>query len=254
VITREPDFLGLEKTIRYGTYATTAATMAQGYDKFQRLVSKASGEATPLLSIALTRDFTGNILTHAEPAQAPVPAINYTNGYDGMSRLVSGEGSAESYDQLSNLVTQGQATYTYQNAQAAGSEQMRLASFNNGLGVTRSYAYDANGNPSSITNQFTSLSYDNLDHLRQVAYAQTDNYWYDELGLRVKRTENAGGTWAPTYTMYEGDDPLLVEKYTSPGRIQTTFNVMAGTTFSRPSGGSGEDRRPAHHAALRIIP
>ena len=40
--------------------------------------------------------------------------------------------------------------------------------------------------------------------------------------------ENAGGAWTTTYTLYDGDNPLLQEVYTAAGRIQTNFNVIVG--------------------------
>jgi hypothetical protein len=44
----------------------------------------------------------------------------------------------------------------------------------------------------------------------------------------VKKTENATGAWKTTYTMFDGDNPLMQEVYTASGRIQTTFNIIAG--------------------------
>jgi hypothetical protein len=103
---------------------------------------------------------------------------------------------------------------------------LRLATFKDSGGTSHAYSYDAGGNPTSIGNQFSALAYDALGHLRQVVYAQTDNYSYNDAGLRVKKTENATGAWKSTYTLYEGDNPLLQEVYTAAGRIQTTYNVI----------------------------
>ncbi len=44
--------------------------------------------------------------------------------------------------------------------------------------------------------------------------------------MRVKKTEDAGGTWKTTYTLFDGDNPLLQEIYGAAGRIQTTYNVI----------------------------
>ena len=232
LVTHEPDFLGLGKTIKYGSYSSPVASVAQTYDKFLRLLTILSSEATPNLNITSTRDFIGNVLSHSEPALAPVPAINNSYVYDGMTRLLSGEGIGETYDQLSNLTAQGASSYIYQNPSQSASDQMRLASFNNGSTLF-AYGYDANGNPTSITNRFSLLSYDNLNCLRQGVYSQTDNYWYDDAGLRVKKTENAGGTWKTTYTLYDGNNPLLQEVYTVSGRIQTAFNIILGGKIPR---------------------
>jgi RHS repeat-associated protein len=229
IITHEPDFLGLTKTIKYGDYASVVARMNHIYDKFLRVRTLISGESTPNLSITLTRDFIGRITSRVEPALSPAPAINNTYVYDGMDRLISGEGVSESYDELSNLITQGVATYVYQDPDDNSiNDQMRLATFNNGLGTAFGYVYDANANPTSVSNKFTSLSYDNLNALRQIVYSQTDNYWYNGAGLRVKKTENAAGTWKTIYTLFDGDNPLMQEVYTASGCIQTTFNIIVG--------------------------
>jgi RHS repeat-associated protein len=215
--------------IRYGSYTAVVGQMNYTYDKFLQVLTLISGETTPNLSILLTRDFIGRITSRIEPALIPAPAINYTYTYDGMDRLISGEDASNSYDELSNLVTQGVATYIYQDIDdSTSNDQMRLASFNNGRGTFNSYLYDANGNPTSISNRFTSLSYDYLNALRQIIYSQTDNYWYNDSMLRVKKTENAAGTWKTTYTMFDGDNPLMQEVYTASGRIQTTFNIIVG--------------------------
>ena len=224
VITIEPDFLGLTKEIKYGAYASPTGQMSHAYDKYLRLRLLHSNEATPYLDITLTRDFTGNIINRQEPALSPVPAIDYDYEYDGMNRLSSGEGDSETYDELSNLVTRGAATYQYQDPDEDGQDQMRLAKFNNG--TEYDYTYDANGNPTAVTNKFTSLSYDNLNSLRQIVHGQTDNYWYNSAGLRVKRTEDASGAWKTTYTLFEGDNILMQEVYTASGRIQTLFNIQ----------------------------
>ena len=95
-----------------------------------------------------------------------------------MNRLSSGEGPPKFYDELSNLVALGANSYIYQDPSESDlNDQMRLASFNNG--TVYEYTYDSNGNPITISNRFTSLSYDNLNALRQIVYGQTDNYWYD---------------------------------------------------------------------------
>ena len=116
---------------------------------------------------------------------SPAQAIDYDYLYDGMNRLSSGEDETNTYDEISNLVTKGTGKYQYQDPDEDNSDQMRLASFDNG--TQHSYTYDANGNPMAITNQFTSLSYDNLNMLRQIVHGQTDNYWYNSAGLRVKK-------------------------------------------------------------------
>jgi YD repeat-containing protein len=217
IITHEPDFLGLTNTIKYGDYGSPVCSVTHGYDKFLRVLTLLSSETNPYLNVTLTRDFIGNILSHQEPALSPVQAINNAYIYDGMTRLLSGEGSSQAYDELSSLVSLGSASYAYQDPNSPTGDQMRLATFNNG--TLFSYSYDANGNPVGIANRFSSLSYDNLSMLRQIIYSQTDNYWYNDVGLRVKKTENAAGAWKTTYTLFEGDNPLLYGVWPDPNNL-----------------------------------
>jgi RHS repeat-associated protein len=131
---------------------------------------------------------------------------------------------------LSNLVARGGgAAYTYQDYTDPNQDQMRLATFYDGTNQYN-YLYDANGNPVSVSKgagwKFSSLSFDNLNHLRQIVYSQTDNYWYNAAGKRVKKTENTLGAYKTTYTMFDGENPLLQEIYTSSGRVQTIFNII----------------------------
>ena len=232
VITVEPDYLGLTTDLKYGNYASPTGQMNYGYDMFLRPVTLESGEATPALDITLTRNFVGDILTRVEPANAPAPAINYAYTYDGMRRLTSGEGDKEAYDELSNIAARANGVaYTYQDPTEEGSDQMRVATFNDGTNEYV-YSYDANGNPVSVSKgsgwRFSALAFDYLNRLRQVVYSQTDNYWYNVGGLRVKKTENAAGTWTTTYTLFDGNNPLMQEIYNAAGRVQTTFNVIVG--------------------------
>jgi hypothetical protein len=74
----------------------------------------------------------GNITRRQEPELSPAPAIDYTYTFDGMNRLSSGEDETQPYDALSNLVTKGTDKYTYQDPDDENSDQMRLASFNDG--------------------------------------------------------------------------------------------------------------------------
>ncbi len=144
--------------------------------------------------------------------------------YDGMNRLASGEGETNTFDEISNLVTKGTATYLYQDPDEPNCDQMRLDKFNNGTEYR--YTYDANGNPVQIQNRFTSLSYDNLNALRQIVHGQTDDYWYNAAGLRVKRKEDSLGTWKTTYTLFEGDNILMQEVYDATGRKQVCYNII----------------------------
>jgi RHS repeat-associated protein len=165
-----------------------------------------------------------NITRRQEPELSPAPAIDYTYSFDGMNRLSSGEEETQTYDELSNLTTKGAAKYIYQDPDKENGDQMRLASFNDG--TQHEYTYDANGNPVSVSNKFSALSYDNLNSLRQIVHSQTDDYWYNWAGLRVKKIEDAEGTPKTTYTLFDGINPLMQEVYDSSGRIQTTFNII----------------------------
>jgi RHS repeat-associated protein len=143
-----------------------------------------------------------------------------------MNRLSSGEDKTNTYDELSNLVTKGTDKYIYQDPDEDDSDQMRLELFNDG--TNHEYTYDENGNPTEITNKFSSLEYDNLNMLRRIVHSQTDDYWYNSAGLRVKKVEDAIGTPITTYTLYDGDNILMQEVYEGSTRIQVTFNIIVG--------------------------
>jgi RHS repeat-associated protein len=225
IITVEPDPIGLTSTLKYGDYAAVVRSVTHAYDKYLRVSALYSNEAFRVLDITLARDFIGNILSHVEPANPPVPSINYLYTYDGMNRLISGEGDTEAYEELSNLAVRGSNFYIYQDPSEPGQEQMRLAQAVVG-GVTYTYGYDSNGNISSVQNKFASVSYDNLNNLRQIVYAGTDKYWYNAAGYRVKKTEDVSGANLTTYTMFDGENPVLQEIYHGATRIQTTFNIV----------------------------
>jgi RHS repeat-associated protein len=225
IITYEQDFLGLAANIKYWDYDDITAKMSYTYDKFLRVKTLESDEGTPNLDITLTRDFIGNITRRQEPAQSPAPAIDYNYTYDGMNHLSSGESETNTYDELSNLITKGTDKYVYQDPDDEESIQMRLASFNDG--TQHDYTYDDNSNPMQITNRFSSLSYDNLNMLRQIVHSQTDDYWYNAAGLRVKKVEDSGGTPVTTYTLYDGDNILMQEVYNGSTRVQVMFNIIA---------------------------
>jgi RHS repeat-associated protein len=228
VVTVEPDYLGLLKTLKYGDYASTKGQLAYAYEKFLRVKTIQSNETpTKALDITFTRDFVGNITRRQEPAQAPAPALDYPYTYDGMDRMVTGEGESCVYDELSNLKSRGGSkNYVYQNA-GSGYNQMRLKNYNDG--TSYDYAYDENGNVVSVSGRYT-MVYDNLNRLREITNAwsgdKKDRYWYNAGGLRYKRTEDATGTWATVYSMYEGEVPLMQEKYTASGRIEVRFNIV----------------------------
>jgi RHS repeat-associated protein len=228
----EPDLLGLTASLKYDDYASPKGQMSYGYDQFLRPITLHSNEPTRALDITLTRDFLGNILSRIEPAYSPSPAVNNQYTYDGMSRLASGEGIGQAYDELGNIIENGAVRYIYQHPSLPGNDQMRLDRYYDG--TWQQCSYDANGNLTARPGKATTYAYDNLSHLRQIAYTQTDNYWYDASGLTVKKTENATGAWVTTYTMFDGENPLMQEVYTPSGRVQVTFNItVAGQILAQ---------------------
>ncbi len=91
------------------------------------------------------------------------------------------------------------------------------------------YTHDANGNATAVTNKFTSLTYDNLNRLREIVHGgQTDKYWYNSGGLRFKKEEDTVGSNVVIYTMFSGNDPILQEKYDGATLIETRFNLVVG--------------------------
>jgi RHS repeat-associated protein len=221
-ITRESDYLGLSKRTKYGDYGSTKGEVDSGYDKFLHLSRLQSNEVSPALDITLSRDFMGNILSKD----------GNTYGYDGMNRLVGGEGEATSYDEVSNLSVRGTKRYSYQSAGEEGESQMRLESFDDGSN-SFIYGYDNNGNVVSISDRFDSLVYDTMNRLREVSYhgsSQLDRYWYDAAGLRVRREEriNVDANTTKIYSLYGGENQLVQEKYVGSTRISTRFNIIEG--------------------------
>jgi hypothetical protein len=173
VITAEPDYLGLMKTLKYGDYAATKGQLSYAYENFLRVKTIQSNETpTKGLSITFTRDFMGNITRRQEPAQSPAPALDYPYSYDGMDRMLTGEGESCVYDELSNLKSRGASkSYVYQNA-GPGNNQMRLKNYNDG--TSYDYTYDASGNVVSVGSKHTFV-YDNLNRLRELTNAWSGN-------------------------------------------------------------------------------
>ena len=226
LVTIEPDYAVLTTAVKFGAFAAPVAQLGYTYDRYLRPVSLQTGDSPQSLNLTLNRDFSGNITGKNEPAWNTVPAISDIYTYDGMNRLASGEGNNNTFDELSNLAAQGNSRYIYQDPTDSGNDQMRLQSFNDG--TEQDYSYDADGNTTAISNRFSSLTYDNLGRLRQIVGTETDQYWYEHTGLRVKRTENTTGTPVTTYTMFEGNNPLFQEVYAGSTRQQSWLNVIVG--------------------------
>jgi hypothetical protein len=190
-----------------------------GYDNLLRPKSFVSNEGTPELNVTLTRDVVGNILTKE--------GTTYT--YDGMSRMTNEGTDAYSFDELSNIIARGTKKYSYEEGNTVRKNQMRLASFYSG--TTYAYTYDDAGNPTAITNKFSSLTYDEFSRLRQlVRSGVTDKYWYNQAGLRFKREEDSTGANTETiYTMYSGNLILFQERYNDAGVWQEArLNLILG--------------------------
>jgi YD repeat-containing protein len=240
VLMQQKNYLGLLAKDNFGnssSITTYISYIAHQYDQFLRVVSLVSSEATPLLNIALTRDFNGNILSKTDPYD---PGRSYT--YDGKARLVTDTGVANTYDQLSNILSIGAKKYSYETT-GPGQSQMLLSTFYDGT-YTWQYSYDADGNVQQILNTNPTynrttpwlltgggIQYDYMGNLRQFNYnsGQIDCYWYNANGLRVKKTENyqlGSGSWTTTYTMFEGEIPLLVETYQGLTIYDTQCNII----------------------------
>ncbi|KKL26744.1 hypothetical protein LCGC14_2392220, partial [marine sediment metagenome] len=53
--------------------------------------------------------------------------------------------------------------------------------------------------------------YDDLNRLKRIVHnSQQDNYLYNFADLRIKREEDALGSPVRTYTMYNGNNPILI--------------------------------------------
>ena len=215
-IIRESNYLGLGKTVKYGTAAAREVT--SGYNNFLYLKSLASSEATPELDINMTRDFTGNILARE--------GNTYT--YDGMNRLLSGEGEDYRYDEISNILSRGDKVYEYQSV-GASKNQMRLKTFSNGE-ESYNYTYDENGNTVAVSGRFSEIIYDKLNRLREITHSDSkiDRYSYNSAGLRFRKEEDVNGSNVVLYSMYSGNNPVIEEKHEGSTLVETRFNIISG--------------------------
>ncbi len=237
LITERVNFAGLPESL---TYASTAErVLSRTYDRFLRLSRILSNEGgAKSLDFNLERDQVGNITRRFEPISSPTVDHAYT--YDGMDRLLSGEGEEYRFDELSNIVAKGADNYSYERSGVG--HQMRVASFTSG-GTTHEYTYDApgtsqigQGNPIEITNRFPSLEYDEFNRLRELTRTDSseDHYWYTPRGLRFKKAEDVNrdnGATKITYTMYEGNEILCQDEYedngTSVSLVESRFNLIS---------------------------
>jgi YD repeat-containing protein len=224
VITQQKNYAGLLASIVFGDgNGATLSNLSYSYDKFMNVINILSSDAA--LDLNLTRDFLGDILTKKEPSNGSLVNNAYT--YDGMSRLSSGEGSFEAYDELSNLVMKGPLSFIQQNSTVAGKDQMRLTSYFDGTN-NHTMAYDADANVTAIGSRFAALKYDNFNHLREIDLqsGQIDLYWYDEGGMRIKKVEDFTGANNKYYYLYVGNTAIIIEHYAGATKVDTRFNLV----------------------------
>jgi RHS repeat-associated protein len=85
-------------------------------------------------------------------------------------------------------------------------------------------------------NKFFDHYYSNYSLLWQIVHSQSDDYWYNWAGLRVKKTEDSGGTWKTTYTLFDGVNPLMQEVYDSSGTAIDRYRYSAWGEATQDTG------------------
>jgi len=214
-IIKRINYMGMMDKIDYNT--STPRNITYTFDELLRISSIKSNETTPELNTMFVRDFTGNILSKEDKKYV----------YDGMGQLINAENENYTYDELSNIITRGNKTYTYQ-VTGDNKNQMRLDSFFDGS-TTYNYSYDKNGNTTQISNRISSIVYDNFNRVRQIVHSsKQDNYLYNFENLRIKKEEDALNSSIIIYTLYNGNNPILIEKYDGSTIVESRFNLIMG--------------------------
>jgi RHS repeat-associated protein len=206
---------------------------------------------------AFAYDANGNVATTTDPnSQTQTHAYN-ANGTVATYTDARGNHTSFSYDTHGNLTQmtypspRGSTTYTYDSLSRVATttdgagrtttftydaldRTTRLA-YSGGSSVT--YAYDADGNRTAVTDASgtTTMTYDGLNRVIKVVYpgGSTVSYGYDAVGNLVSRTDS-GGTEKRSYDSI--NEPVSI---TDQGGATTTLGYDAdhrNTTVQYPNG------------------
>ena len=227
------DWLGHTTTFTYdadsnllSTSYPNGTTQAVSVDAAERLSSITNSQgSTQFLSFNYIRDLTGQLTGDGSQSYS----------YDTVNRLTGGSLAAYQYDaadRLTQVIASGGNTTTL--AYDNGDQLLNATTTSGGSQVGQvTYAFDANGNRVSQTNQagqITVLGWDQANHL--LSYG-TSSYTYDGVGLRASKIV-AGSTEAFAWDTAEGL-PLVIqdgstEYVTGPGGLP--LEQINGTTVS----------------------
>lgn len=191
-------------------------------------------------TVASATDFKGNVTGYGYDAKGqltavdnPAPLGDTTYTYDSLSRLASevdgkGQTTTFAYDTLDRLTK-----ITYADGSAIN------------------YAYDANGNRTSLVDNTgtTSYAYDHLNRLTKETLpdAKTNTYTYDSAGNMLSFAD-AGGTLSYAYNTVN-----LLVTLTEPGGAQTSFVYDADDLRTETRYPNGVTMYVTYDAANRIV-
>ena len=194
---------GPETQITYGNGTTKTVTYDQRYRPAE---NKLTAGANTLADYVYQKDATSNIIQIHDATNA---AYNRDIGYDDLNRLTTANtgsslwgtatGNSYTYDSMGNVLsltlgTARTATFTY--VQNASSKNLpKLASVTETGPGTRTVAYDAAANESSVGTGTFSYSTRNL-----LSTGDGNAYTYDGRGLRTVTTVTGSPTPTPTPT------------------------------------------------------
>jgi len=203
------DWLGHTTTFSYdadsnlvGASYPNGITLAVGVDAAERISTITDSQnASQILSFSYSRDNVGQLTGDG----------GNTYSYDSINRLTGGTMATYQYDAADRLT---QMTPSGGNVNTLGYDNAdQLATATTAAGGSQvsqvTYAFDANGNRLSQTNQIgqqTVLVWDQANHL--MGYG-TSTYVYDGGGLRASKTV-AGNTEAYVWDAAEGL-PLVIQ-------------------------------------------
>jgi len=224
--------LGFDGSLNYIEYGS-GTTISFDYDEFARLSSINNSDAN-ISDMTFVKNFLGNIITRDDNLGSE---NNYA--YDGMNRLYSESLGSKTYDydKVSNLLTVGTKTWTYElldsdTKNSIYKNQKRLRNFQDSFNSTNwDITYDNEGNVFKVSDRFNKMSHDGLNRLREIEYigGNKDKYSYNISGLRIKKEEYARSGNAQTiYYLYSGDQILLKETYEDSTLIESVFNLLTG--------------------------
>lgn len=195
VFVKKVDYSLTGQTVRteYGNGTITTQTYDPLNLRLTRILT-VNAQGASLQDLNYTYDPLGNIVKITDN----VNTANQSFKYDHLDRLIEANGQSYgiksySYDEIGNITNKEGINYTYSNKPHA------VASLSNGT----TFAYDNNGNTSSMTKDgvTTNYVYDKSNRLKDVTRGASPvaSYGYDGDGGRVKKAVYQSGAYKTTY-------------------------------------------------------